>query len=401
MAKKREKRADGRYEIKRKMPDGKYKHFLGRTVAEATAKYEAAYREAVKQAVLYQGGATYREMSTAYKDYITSPAAHIKRGTLNSYLKYLPQLLAYFGDTPMREIDTQAVCSYLEKMKLEGKALHTITNAKSVLSCVFNYWCANYHGTGNPVLLAAPPSGMKKGTREEPTEEQWKIINAHPDGCGFWAQLFEYTGLRLGEANGLQWQDVDLNRNLIHVQRAMPWDRNHPYLETPKSEKGYRDVPILSPIRDTLARMKAEHAPSDYVLSGGPEPLTQTQYEYRWMMYCRPLGLCIARVRRVTVKATASRPEHVINKTFYKATVTAHQFRHFYASNLFYAGVPDIVAQQLMGHADIMTTRRIYQHLREKENQQFIDRLDTYVAEQKRKVCKKSALAETKRTISK
>ena len=46
MPRKRTKRADGRYEIKRKMPDGKYKHFLGATVAEATAKYEEAYRQA-------------------------------------------------------------------------------------------------------------------------------------------------------------------------------------------------------------------------------------------------------------------------------------------------------------------------------------------------------------------
>ena len=38
-------------------------------------------------------------------------------------------------------------------------------------------------------------------TLEEPTEEQRDLINAHPEGCGFWAWLFEYTGLRMGEAN--------------------------------------------------------------------------------------------------------------------------------------------------------------------------------------------------------
>ena len=46
MPRKKTKRTDGRYEIKRKMPDGKYKHFLGDTIAEATAKYEEAYRQA-------------------------------------------------------------------------------------------------------------------------------------------------------------------------------------------------------------------------------------------------------------------------------------------------------------------------------------------------------------------
>ena len=80
-----------------------------------------------------------------------------------------------------------------------------------MLSCIFTSWCANFHGTGNPVLLAKLPAGLKDGRRVEPTEEQRDLINAHPEGCGFWAWLFEYTGLRMGEANGLQWKDVDLD----------------------------------------------------------------------------------------------------------------------------------------------------------------------------------------------
>ena len=66
MPRKRTKRADGRYEIKRKMPDGKYKHFLGDTVAEATAKYEEAYRQATLEESKNNSGATFREMAIAY-----------------------------------------------------------------------------------------------------------------------------------------------------------------------------------------------------------------------------------------------------------------------------------------------------------------------------------------------
>ena len=35
-------RADGRYQVKRKMPDGKYKVFYGKTKTEAEAKYKEA-----------------------------------------------------------------------------------------------------------------------------------------------------------------------------------------------------------------------------------------------------------------------------------------------------------------------------------------------------------------------
>ena len=41
MAKKK-RRADGRMEIKRKMPDGSVRHFLGKTAAECERKYRDA-----------------------------------------------------------------------------------------------------------------------------------------------------------------------------------------------------------------------------------------------------------------------------------------------------------------------------------------------------------------------
>lgn len=378
MPRKKAKRPDGRYEIKRKMPDGSTRHFMGRTVTEAVSKYETARDAMLLQAEKTATGPSYREVAAAYEDYITGPLHPVKRGTIDAYRKCFPPLLEYFGDTPMAEIDAQAVSGYLEKMKLDGKSLHTITNARSVLSCVFRYWCANYHGTRNPVQLSTVPAGMKRGKREEPTEEQCKIINAHPEGCGFWAQLFEYTGLRIGEANGLRWEDVDLSKGVIHVRRAMPWEKNSAYLETPKTENAYRDVPILSPLRPALEERMRLHKPTDYVLSGEPEPLSKSQYEWRWAIYCRPLGLSVQQEKHSRVKG---QPDKVRTYYKWKAVVTAHQFRHLYATNLFYAGIPDMVAQKLMGHADITTTRRVYQQLRDAENQKYYAQLDAYVSQ--------------------
>lgn len=394
MPRKRTKRADGRYEIKRKMPDGKYKHFLGATISEATAKYEAAYQKATLEAAKLNGGATFREMAQKYEEYITGHGTPIKRSTITSYRRYLKIFVDHFADTSMKDIDTQSVCAVMERMKLKGKSLHTITNAKSVLSCVFKFWCANYHGSGDPVLLASPPAGMKKGKRHEPTQEQQDIIHAHPEGCGFWAQLFEYTGLRIGEANGLQWKDVDFDAGVIHVRKAMPWDKSHPYLETPKTENGMRDVPILTPFRQTLEEHHAGHADDDYVMSGTDKPLNQSKYNSRWVTYCRQIGLADFYWYEARIPAREDRPAYTTKRKVYKAKVTAHQFRHLYASNLFYAGVPDKVAQKLMGHADIMTTRRVYQEFRDKEDKLYIDRLDQYVQERSKSA--KSLQSENK-----
>lgn len=392
MPRKKTKREDGRYEIKRKMPDGSTKHFFGYTVTEATAKYEAVRDEMLRQTEQETAGPTFREVADAYENYITGSTKPVKRGTISSYRKYLPQFLESFGDLRMADIDAQSISSYWEKMKVDGKSLHTITNARSVMSCVFRYWCSNFHGTGNPVLLSEVPAGMKRGKREEPTEEQRIIIDAHPEGCGFWAQLFQYTGMRLSEANGLKWENVDLEKGIIRVREQMPWDKNRPYLETPKSDMGYRDIPILSPLRPMLEERKLMHKPWEYVLSEEDKPLTSSKYDWQWAMYCRPLGLSIRIEKHAKVKG---HPDKVRTYYKWKAVVTAHQFRHFYATNLFYAGVPDMVAQKLMGHADIMTTRRVYQQLRESEDQKYYAQLDEYVSKRADRadteVCKKSS----------
>jgi integrase len=50
-----------------------------------------------------------------------------------------------------------------------------------------------------------------------------------------------------------------------------------------------------------------------------------------------------------------------------KASVTAHQFRHSFATDLYDAGVGVLEAQKIMGHADISTTYKVYTHIRERK----------------------------------
>ena len=321
---------------------------------------------------------TYKEAAEAYEAYITSPSKPVKRGTVASYRKHLNPTKIFFGDELMEDIDAQRVRDYLDHLSAEGKAKKTALNARSVISCVFSYWCNYMHGTGNPVRTAALPKKMPVTERKEPTREQQELIEAHPEGCGFWAALFEYTGMRIGEANGLRWRDVDFEKGRIYPSQAMPWERNQPYEEELKTEKAYRAIPILARLRPLLEKEAARHDPDDYVMSGTKKPLTSSQYEWRWAMYCRPLGLSVKQEKRMKKKG---HPDEYRVYYKWKALVTAHQFRHLYASNLFYAGVPDKVAQKLMGHADIMTTRRIYQQLREEEDLKYTALLDKYLEE--------------------
>jgi integrase len=61
------------------------------------------------------------------------------------------------------------------------------------------------------------------------------------------------TGMRLGEAIGLQWGDIDFNSHFITVQRGRSKSRT----ETPKNGKS-RKVDMSQQLTDALLRLKRE-----------------------------------------------------------------------------------------------------------------------------------------------
>jgi len=60
-----------------------------------------------------------------------------------------------------------------------------------------------------------------------------------------------YAGLRRGELQALRWEEVDLAKGIIRVERA--WDEKGRSFVEPKSAAGKRAVPIATVLRDHLA----------------------------------------------------------------------------------------------------------------------------------------------------
>ena len=81
------------------------------------------------------------------------------------------------------------------------------------------------------------------------------------------------TGLRSSELRGLRWSDIDLKAGSIAVaQRADQWGHIGP----PKSEAGYRTIPISPALVTVLKAWKLRVRPSDLDLAfpnadGGPQ----------------------------------------------------------------------------------------------------------------------------------
>ena len=380
MAKKK-RRADGRMEIKRKMPDGKVRHFLGQTAKECEDKYRQAL---VDFNARQEASALFENVAA---DWWADYQKRIKPGTGKTYEAHYQRCLAAFSGRQMKEITPGMVDNFGQKLKAEGRAESTIKNARSVLSLIFRFWCLRDNEVYNPVSVVRAPKGAPKKERLPPTPAQIALVRAHPEGFGLCAWLFMYTGCRLGEVVALQWRDVDFASGWISVTKSASWKGGGVRISTPKTRNSVRKVPLLDPLRAVLEPRRGR--PSHYILSGGPEPLTDGQYHHLWLEYCKALGMVQPsesgeryRAKRRQRDAKGIRPLKDLPPVV-RPAVTAHQFRHEMASAMYEANVGELEAQKLLGHADISTTRKIYTHIREQQLQNATDQLNAFYSLQK------------------
>jgi integrase len=225
----------------------------------------------------------------------------------------------------LADITKGFVADFREARRREGKAGSTINRDLCALSA-FRRWCAEEQD------LAMLPLKMAR-EREPAGRERWLSAEELKD-LEFampreWWPLFAtlaFTGLRIGEAQGLRLADVRLAERRITVS-----DR----LRQLKNASSVRDVPIPEP----LARVLAEHVTRFPI---GPNEL----------LFDSPLN-DYRTARRVFSRA--SRVAGLRN-------LTLHDLRHTFAVHAAQSGVPIPRIQKLLGHATVAMAMRYMKH---------------------------------------
>lgn len=371
MKKKKGQRSDGRCQCKRKMPDGTYRVFYGKNRAEAEAKYKAVLMQS--QQAKFEAERFDRVAEDWWKKHIE----RIKEGTASTYRSNYQRCVDTFGQYRMDEITPAMVANFGERMKDQGLSGSSIKNARSVLSCIYRHWRIQANATYNPMMDIAPPTGAPKKTREPPTDKELAAVRAHPEGFGLCAWMLMYTGLRLGELIALRWGDIDFDAAEIHVNKSVSWAGGGTRITTPKTVNSVRVVPLLPILRAQIEPLQGPAG--QYVIGGFDRPLTDAEYHTRWTTYCSHIG-CVrpsaGKTRYRDKRRSANRTD--VLPPVMMPSVTAHQFRHSFASDLYRAGVGEMEAMRILGHADISTTHKIYTHLREQQLRSAAAKLDQY-----------------------
>jgi integrase len=153
--------------------------------------------------------------------------------------------------------------------------------------------------------------------------------------------LLAFTGLRIREALGLTWADVDLGQGVIRVERQVA-DDDTTYIDV-KTPNARRDLPLYPFLRRVLVEHKIAstwNSDDDPVFAAGRR---------RPKRYCnvrRALAVAVKEAR-ITVAAGER--------------LSAHSLRHTYTSHLIVGLELDAATtSKLAGHADPGVTMRVY-----------------------------------------
>jgi integrase len=245
--------------------------------------------------------------------------------------------LDMLGRYPVDALTRAHVARWVNSM--DGKVKpKTIKNAHSVLSAVLE----------TCVREGLVPLNVARGTRlprtGEETAEEIRYLTAdefdrlHAATPAYWqpfVSLLFGTGLRFSEATALQVHDI--GPGTLRVMRA--WKREAGVgmrLGPPKSKNSRRTIPVAPAIIEALD-LDRPGSSWLFTTTTGRVVMHSNFYNRVWKPACIAAGL-------------DPRPR-------------IHDSRHTYASWLIARGARLEVVQELLGHEDYTTTRRVYAHL--------------------------------------
>lgn len=210
-------------------------------------------------------------------------------------------------------------------------------------------------GAHGPKLLLHNPTDNVQRPRRQRTEmcvwsaDELRQFLQDSRGDHFHAcwLLAATTGLRRGELLGLRWDDIDLEGQLLSVQRSRVAAGYDVVEGTPKSGRGRRVD--LDPETVTVLRRHRARQLEDRVAWGQAWVDTGLLFTQENGQGLHPHSVSQAFERSV---ARANVP-----------TIRFHDLRHTHATLLLGAGVHPKVVQERLGHASIQITLDTYSHV--------------------------------------
>jgi tyrosine recombinase XerC len=252
--------------------------------------------------------------------------------TITNYKLDLQGFNKFIAGSALEEVSYLDLRKYLAVLKEKNFCSRTVSRRLSTLRSFFRFLCREGYIKANPMLMLSSPR-LEKHLPSFMTEaEVSRLIESafaknQKDLLGLRdraiLEVFYSSGLRISELVGLNLEDIDFIGGILKIRGKGKKERIVPIGET-----------ALATLKKYLEKTKKPAA-----------ALFLNNHN-----------------RRITTRGVRFLIEKYLNASGIKPGVSAHTFRHSFATHLLNHGADLRTVQELLGHANLSSTQ-IYTHL--------------------------------------
>lgn len=316
------------------LPNGTRKYNYGKTQEELDEKV-------LKEQILVNAGVdicseeTFGHFAQMWYDIYKKP--YLRENSLKA-IKYVLNLhiLPLIGDYRIRDITPMQIQAIMASLSDKSNSLQSkvLVNMRSI----FNAAQENGLVAKSPVSSMLKPGGKRTPEKEAltPQESQFLLDHVANRRARTFLLIALHTGMRRGEIIGLQWEDIDFEKKVIHVRHnAIIKEKATTITNDLKTKAGKRDIPLSDELARWLSDRKFSTHSKYLFAMKNHKPMTLSSYKSMWRHIAKEL------------------PD---------AHISAHTLRHTYITRMFEAGLDIKEVQYLAGHSTVDMTLRVYTH---------------------------------------
>jgi integrase len=345
-------RKDGRWEARVDLgwQDGRRrrKALYGATRQEVRGKLVEALR-AREQGLLSTGSS--QTVGQFLARWFDGSTVSLRPKTVRTY-EYLVRvhLIPGLGRYRLDRLTPEDVQTFLDrKLQVDGLSGQTAAHLRAVLRTALNRAVRWGFVARNVAALSDPPRVRRYDYKVLSPEEAQRLLAATTDDrLHALYSVATALGLRQGEALGLRWEELDLERRELRVRFALQRVKGQLVLVEPKTKTSRRTIRLPVAVVEALRAHRARQL-EDRLVAGSA-----------W----QECGLVFTTRKGTPLEGTE------VTKHFQRRLIAAglprmrfHELRHSAASLMLAQGVPLRSVMEVLGHSTIALTANTYGHL--------------------------------------
>jgi integrase len=288
------------------------------------------------------GRVTVAELISNYRKRSLTKLRITTQATTNHILN--DYLLPRWGDSFALEVTPDDIEEWLSALPLANP---TKEKVRRVMNLVYRQGQKSrllpMTEEGNPVRFVTQSSKTNYRAILVSPEQAFQIMRVLEEPYRTLVFLVAVTGVRISEALGLQWRDLDYQQHIIHLRRVSVGST---IIEDLKTETSGAPVPLGDLLADALKRW---HAETPY---GKSEDWIFPSMKLKGK---KPITASIASAKKIRPAARRAGVRLEPDQRF-----GFHNFRHSLATFLISRGQNIKTVQELMRHSKVTTTLQLY-----------------------------------------